>query len=53
MDDNKKYIIMREIMNLVDPTDIKNKQISSFYKLEQERLLRKKGKTIDMMSEDE
>ena len=53
MDDNKKYVILREIMNLVAPSDIKNKQISTYFHQEQERILRKKGKTIDTMSYDE
>ena len=25
MDDNKKYVILREIMNMVDPSHIKDK----------------------------
>lgn len=29
MKDNKKYLLQREIMNLVDPSDILNNQVSS------------------------
>lgn len=44
LQDNKKYILMREIFNLVDPIDVRQKQIHSYFKKYLERKLVRQGK---------